>query len=77
MGAQLPVVSGQEARAAFERMGFEFTRQRGSHMMLRHRDPPNRRLVIPDHRELAKGTLRRLIRDAELTIEEFVTLLEQ
>jgi len=77
MGAPLHTVSGRESRAAFERVGFEFTRQRRSHMMLRHRDPPHRRLVIPDHRELAKGTPRGLIRDAGLTVEQFVELINK
>ncbi len=42
--------------------------------MLRHRDPPHRRLVIPDHRAVAKGTLRVLIREAGLIIDEFAAL---
>ena len=45
--------------------------------MLRHRDPPHRRLVIPDHRELARGTPRGLIRDAGLTVEQFVELINK
>jgi len=75
MGEKLPAISGQDARKAFERAGFECTRQRGSHMILRHTTPPHRRLVIPDHREIAKGTLRAIIRDAGLTVDEFVELL--
>jgi len=45
----------------------------GSHIILRH--PSGRRLTIPNHRELAKGTLRALIREAGLTKEQFVELL--
>ena len=44
-------------------------------MILRNTRPPHRRLVIPDHREVAKGTLRAIIREAGLTVEEFVGLL--
>jgi len=44
-------------------------------MVLRRAMPPHRRLTIPDHRELAKGTLRSLIREAGITVEEFVALL--
>ena len=44
-------------------------------MILRHADPPHRRLSVPNHRELAKGTLRALIREAGLTVEEFAGLL--
>jgi predicted RNA binding protein YcfA (HicA-like mRNA interferase family) len=47
--------------------------QAGSHIILRH--PQMRQLTIPNHRELAKGTLRALIREAGLTKEEFVKLL--
>lgn len=44
-------------------------------MILRNVRPPHRRLVVPDHRELAKGTLRAIIREAGITVEEFVALL--
>jgi len=49
--------------------------QHGSHIILRHDKPPYRRLSIPNHSELAKGTLRALIREAGLTVEEFAQLL--
>jgi len=67
---ELPVVSGREARRAFERMGWVFRRQRGSHMVLT-RPGSIASLSIPDHRELAQGTLRKLIRAAGCTAEEF------
>ena len=73
--SKLPVVSGREAVRAFEKVGYVMDHQTGSHMILRHRDPPHRRLTIPDHRELAKGTLRSLIRQAGLTVEGFQVLL--
>ena len=44
-------------------------------MILRHRDPPHRRAVVPDHKEVAKGTLRSIIREAGLTVEESRALL--
>ena len=73
--SKLPQVSGREAAAAFEKFGYEFDRQRGSHMVLRHLKPPFRRLVIPDHKQLAKGTLRALVRQAGITVEEFSAAL--
>lgn len=73
--SKLPVVSGREAVSAFQKIGYEQDHQTGSHIILRHRDPPFRRLTIPDHRELAKGTLRSLIRAAGLTVDEFMALL--
>jgi predicted RNA binding protein YcfA (HicA-like mRNA interferase family) len=72
---RLPVVSGDEARKAFEKIGYELSHQTGSHMILRRATPPHRHLSIPKHRELARGLLRGLIRDAGLTIEQFVELL--
>jgi len=73
--SKLPRVSGREVVTAFARIGYEVDRQRGSHVVLRHRDPPHRRLVVPDHREVAKGTLRKLIREAGLTVDEFSELV--
>lgn len=73
--AELPVVSGREAVKAFGKVGYEADRQRGSHIILRQTEHPHRRLTVPDHKELRKGTLRALIRQSGLSIEEFVTLL--
>ncbi|MBA3312643.1 MAG: type II toxin-antitoxin system HicA family toxin [Planctomycetota bacterium] len=56
-------------------MGFEFDHQRGSHIVLRQMSPPHRRITIPDHDEMAKGTLRAIIRQTGLTVEEFAALL--
>jgi predicted RNA binding protein YcfA (HicA-like mRNA interferase family) len=73
---QLPVVSGRAARKAFERDGWVFNRQRGSHMIL---TKPHLavNLSIPDHRELDRGLLRGLIRDAGLSVDEFLALLNK
>ena len=73
---KLPLVSGREAVKAFHRIGYESDHQTGSHIILRHSDPPHRRLSVPDHEELAKGTLRALIRQTGLTVEEFIELLK-
>jgi predicted RNA binding protein YcfA (HicA-like mRNA interferase family) len=67
--AKLPTdLSGRDVRAALERVGFVFRRQAGSHMMLR-RDQPYARIVVPDHKQVRPGTLRRIIADAGLTVE--------
>lgn len=71
----LPVVSGREVVSALAKIGYERDRQRGSHIILRQREQPHRRLVVPDHREIAKGTLRAIIRQAGLTVGEFEDLL--
>ncbi len=72
---KLPVVSGRESVKAFRKLGYEMDDQHGSHIILRHARPPHRRLSIPDHKELAKGTLRALIREAGITVDEFAGLL--
>jgi predicted RNA binding protein YcfA (HicA-like mRNA interferase family) len=72
---KLPVVSGSEVARAFAKIGYEFDQQHGSHMILRKATPPHRRLSVPNHKEIAKGTLRALIREAGLSVEEFVGLL--
>ena len=70
--ARLPVISGDEFVSALSRVGFSLDRIEGSHMILV--GPTGRRLSVPKHRELGRGLLRALIRDAGLTREEFVKL---
>ena len=72
---KLPVISGRDCVKALERAGFLLKRQEGSHIILR-RDSPFAQVVVPDHRELDRGTLRGIIRQAGLSVEEFVRLLE-
>ena len=72
---RLPVVSGRDAVKALGKIGYGLDHQTGSHMILRRNVVPYRRLTIPDHKELAKGTLRAIIREAGLTVEEFAALL--
>ena len=71
----LPVVSGSAVVKALGQIGYEFDRQRGSHMIVRFNREPFRRVVVPNHKEVAKGTLRAIIREAGLTVEEFRALL--
>lgn len=59
---------------ALEKRGFYFKRQTGSHIILR-RDDPFSQIVVPDHKELDRGTLRAIIRQAGLSIDEFSNLL--
>jgi predicted RNA binding protein YcfA (HicA-like mRNA interferase family) len=74
--AKLPTdLSGSRVRAALERAGFTFVRQKGSHMILR-RSNPSAWVVVPDHRQVEPGTLRGIIGDAGLTVDEFVALLK-
>jgi predicted RNA binding protein YcfA (HicA-like mRNA interferase family) len=72
---KLPVVSGASVIKAFQKLGYEVDEQHGSHVILRRSEPPHRRLSVPNHKELAKGTLRALIREAGLTVDEFTRLV--
>jgi predicted RNA binding protein YcfA (HicA-like mRNA interferase family) len=75
--AKLPTdLSGRELRAALERVGFVFRRQKGSHMILR-RDDPYARVVIPDHKELRTGTLRQIMHDAGFDLSELLRILQR
>ncbi|RAY13728.1 hypothetical protein DPM19_18895 [Actinomadura craniellae] len=71
----LPVVSGAEVIKALEKAGFALTRVKGSHHMMR--SPEGRFTVVPVHqgKDLPPGTLRRIIRDAGLSVAEFIALL--
>ncbi len=71
----LPRISGREVVAALLKIGYERDRQKGSHIVLRQATYPHRRVVVPDHREVAKGTLRKIIKQVGLTVEEFKQLL--
>lgn len=56
----LPVVSARDAIRAFQALGYDVDHQTGSHVILRQASTPFRRLTVPNHKELAKGTLRSL-----------------
>jgi len=70
---QLPVVSGSEAVRALGTIGFARVSQRGSHVKLRNAD--GRTVIVPLHRELAPGTLRSILRQADLSVDEFSELM--
>ncbi|MFQ5899866.1 MAG: type II toxin-antitoxin system HicA family toxin [Candidatus Methylomirabilia bacterium] len=71
----LPVVSGARAVRALERDGWVVARRRGSHIILK-KPGSFHTLSVPDHDELDPGTLRALIRQAGLTVDQFSALLE-
>jgi len=71
----LPRISGQKVVKVLTKAGFEKDRQKGSHIILRQMESPHRRIVVPDHDEVAKGTLRAIIKQIGLTVEEFKELL--
>ncbi|MBI5461283.1 MAG: type II toxin-antitoxin system HicA family toxin [Gammaproteobacteria bacterium] len=67
----LPTLSGRELVRVFESLGWKSVRQRGSHIIL-VKDNHIATLSVPDHKEVAKGTLRSLIRTAGITVDEFM-----
>jgi predicted RNA binding protein YcfA (HicA-like mRNA interferase family) len=68
---ELPHLSGRETVQAFQSLGWEVTRQSGSHIILT-KAGHIATLSVPDHKEVAKGTLRSLIRSAGLSVSEFL-----
>lgn len=73
--SELPLISGREIVKALKKIGYEEDRQRGSHIVLRQLNYPHRRVIVPDHKEVAKGTIRAVIREAGITVDEFKNLL--
>ena len=71
--ARLPVISGDDFIKAVRKIGYVWDHTEGSHMILLH--PSKRRLSVPRHKELGRGLLRALIRDAGLSREEFMALM--
>ena len=70
---RLPVISGDDFVKAMRNIGYVWDHTEGSHMILLHSS--RGRLSVPRHRELGRGLLRALIRDASLTREEFTALM--
>jgi predicted RNA binding protein YcfA (HicA-like mRNA interferase family) len=73
--ASLPVVSGEAAIRAFERAGWLRARQKGSHVSM-VKSGVNVNLSVPLHKELDRGTLRKLIRLSGVSVEDFAALLD-
>jgi len=70
---KLPRISGGEAIRAFQRLGFEIARQKGSHIVLRRGAAG---CVVPNHRQLKTGTLAGALRQAGVTADEFIAALK-
>ena len=68
---KLPIISGRECVQILQEHGFEFRRQKGSHIILRQAST-GITLTIPNHKTLDRGTLRAIIRQSGLTIREFI-----
>jgi predicted RNA binding protein YcfA (HicA-like mRNA interferase family) len=66
-------LSGQELVKVLLRVGFVVNRQRGSHIILR-RGNPYARVVVPDHKQVRPGTLRQILNEAGVTVEQLLEL---
>ena len=77
MAARLPVCSGLQVIRALKSAGFVLHRVNGSHHIMRHLDPPLRNVTVPVHgtKPLKRATLHAIIKQAGLTVEEFIALL--
>ncbi|MGB3204949.1 MAG: type II toxin-antitoxin system HicA family toxin [Crinalium sp.] len=73
--SKLPVISGAECTKTLEKIGFVVVRQRGSHIIL-VREEPKTTVSVPNHDEIDRGTLRAIIRQVDLTVDEFIALMK-
>lgn len=72
---KLPLLSGREVVKAFEHLGWEVARQRCSHIIF-VKEGNIATLSVPDHDEVARGTLKTLIARADITVEEFLSTIK-
>ncbi len=72
----IPLLSGHEVVRIFEALGWSVTRQRGSHIIM-VKDGEIGTLSVPDHKQVAKGTVRSLVRSANLTVDQFLTAMKK
>ncbi|WP_369685769.1 type II toxin-antitoxin system HicA family toxin [Ignavibacterium album] len=70
----LPILSGKDVCKLLSKIGYEIDHQTGSHIILRNKNFPHRRITVPNHKTIAKGTLRSIIREVGLTVDEFKKL---
>jgi len=72
--SKLPQILGKECIKALSKAGFSIKRQKGSHIIM-YREEPFSEVVIPNHKTLDKGTLRAILRQVELEVDQFMELL--
>ncbi|MDE1844256.1 MAG: type II toxin-antitoxin system HicA family toxin [Thaumarchaeota archaeon] len=72
---KIPIVSAIKVIKVLSKIGYEADHQTGSHIILRHKETPHKRLTVPNHKEIARGTLKVILEEAGLTVQEFTDLL--
>jgi len=75
MGSKYPLLSARQIIKALHKVGFEEVSQRGSHRKLRSNSIPVRTVIVPMHDEVARGTLRSILEQADIDLETFSELL--
>ena len=75
MGSKYPVLKPNEIISVLKKFGFEVVSQRGSHIKLRKDGPETKVVIIPNHYEVAKGTLKAILEQAGLALEGFLQQL--
>ena len=75
MGSKYPLLSANEIIKALHKAGFEEISQRGSHRKLKNDSTPVRTVIVPMHAEVARGTLRSILEQADISLEKFLDLL--
>jgi predicted RNA binding protein YcfA (HicA-like mRNA interferase family) len=75
MSSKYPVLKPKEIIMALNRFGFRVISQKGSHIKLRKGGTVVKTVIVPDHYEVARGTLQSILEQAGITIEEFLTKL--
>ena len=73
---RLPLLSSADIIKALAKIGYKYDHQTGSHIILRATQPPFRRAVVPIRKEMPRGTMKAIIREAGLTPEQFMELIE-
>lgn len=73
---KLPILSGQQVISALNKIGYRVIRQKGSHIRLDSPNPGKKRVTVPNYKSIDKSLLMKVLRNAELTPEEFLKLLE-
>ena len=72
MGSKYPVLTPKQVVTALEKIGFSFVKQRGSHMKFQK---GSNVVIIPNHDEIAKGTLKSILSMANIELDDFLKLL--
>ena len=75
MSPKPPLLSGRQVIKALEKLGYSRVSQRGSHIKIRN-ESTQITLIIPDHKEVDRWTLKGILKDAEISIQNFLKILE-